>query len=151
MKRKWNWPIWIGFLASVAGLFTYPFFMQFAVTRDFPWVNLLLFCVGLALLIVGLFRAFGRPTVYRGRIFGTLFAILSVLMAGFFSYIVFFELRQLPASSGAPRIGQKAPAFTLPDQNDRQVSLTDLLTSPMTPGSVAGPNAVLLIFYRGFW
>jgi len=150
-NKHWNWPIWLGFLASVAGLLTYPFFMQFESTRDFPWVNLLLFCLGLALLIVGLFRAFGRPTIYRGKIFGTLFAVVSLLMAGFFSYIVFYELHQLPASTEAPRIGQRAPEFRLPDQNDRQVSLTSLLTSPLSRGSTANPNAVLLVFYRGFW
>ena len=40
MKRKWNWPIWVGFIIAVGGLFSYEFFVQFPVTRDFPWVNL---------------------------------------------------------------------------------------------------------------
>ena len=151
MKKQWNWPLWIGFIACLAGLYTYPFFTQFESTRDFPWVNLMLFCVGLVLVIVGLFRAFGRPTLYRGRIFGTLFAVVSFLLAGFFGYIVFFKLRELPASAGAPRVGQRAPAFELPDQNNRQVSLTNLLTSPVSSNSSANPNAVLLVFYRGFW
>ena len=74
-----------------------------------------------------------------------------MLMAGFFSYIVFYELRQLPASVRAPRVGEKAPEFTLPDQNDRQVSLQDLLSSPVSNVSATKPEAVLLIFYRGFW
>jgi len=65
MKRKWNWPIWVGFVIAVGGLFSYEWFAQFPVTRDFPWANLLLFGIGAALLIVGLFRAFGRPR--RGR------------------------------------------------------------------------------------
>jgi hypothetical protein len=39
MKRKWNWPIWIGFIVGVGGLFSYEFFAQFPVTRDFPWAS----------------------------------------------------------------------------------------------------------------
>jgi hypothetical protein len=31
------------FVVAVGGLFSYEFFVQFPVTQDFPWVNLLLF------------------------------------------------------------------------------------------------------------
>ena len=74
MKRKWNWPLWVGFVVAVGGLFSYEFFAQFPITRDFPWANLLLFCVGAILLGLGLVRAFGRPHLYRGKIFGPIFA-----------------------------------------------------------------------------
>src|ERR1041384_2489953 len=131
MKKRWNLSLWIGFLAVLAGLISYPFFMQFAPTRDVPWVNFLLFGVGLALLGFGLVRAFGRPAMYRGKIFGTIFGLIALMIAGFFSYIVFYELRQLPASTGAPRVGEKAPGFTLPDQNDQNVSLAELLSEPV--------------------
>jgi hypothetical protein len=142
MKRKWNWPIWIGFVSTVGGLLSYGFFVRFPITRDFPWANLLLFGIGVALLVIGLFRAFGRPQLYRGRIFGTIFATLGVLMLAFFSYVFFYQLRQVPPSTGAPHIGQKAPGFTLADQDGRDVSLGDL---------VSKSKAVALIFYRGFW
>ena len=66
-----------------------------------------------ALLIVGLFRAFGRPQVYRGKIFGSIFAVIAVLLVAFFSYEILYSLRQVPASVGAPRVGQKAPDFFL--------------------------------------
>ena len=136
MKRNWNWPIWAGF-------FSYTFFFaRFPITRDFPWANLILFCVGGILLLVSLFRAFGRPQVYRGKIFGAIFTIFSALMVGFFCYVLFYVLRQVPPSMGAPRVGQKAPEFTLPDQNETPVSLADLLSNS---------RAVALIFYRGFW
>jgi len=59
-----------------------------------------------------------------------------------FAYLIFFELKQVPASTGAPRVGQKAPEFTLPDQNNKPVALTDLLS---------GSKGAVLIFYRGFW
>jgi hypothetical protein len=62
MKRKWNWPIWVGFVVALGGLFSYGFFVRFPITRDFPWANLLLLGIGVALLIVGLFRAFEPAT-----------------------------------------------------------------------------------------
>ena len=55
MKRKWNWPLWVGFVVVVGGLFSYAFFAQFPITRDFPWANLSLFGIGAALLMLGLF------------------------------------------------------------------------------------------------
>jgi hypothetical protein len=142
MKRRWNWPIWVGFIVVLAGLFSYGFFVRFPTTRDFPWANLLLFGIGAALLIVGLFRAFGRPQVYRGKIFASIFTAIALLVVAFFSYEIFYVLRQVPASTGAPRVGQKAPDFVLVDQNGKLVGLGDLLS---------GSRAVALIFYRGFW
>jgi hypothetical protein len=67
MRRRWNWPIWAGFAAILGGLFSYGFLVRYPITRDFPWANLLLFGIGIALLLLGLFRAFGRPQVYRSR------------------------------------------------------------------------------------
>jgi hypothetical protein len=142
MKRKWNWPIWLGFVVAVAGLFSYDFFARFPITRDFPWANLLLFGIGGALLIVGLFRAFGRPQLYRGKIFGSIFTAITLFLFAFFSYEIFYVLRQVPLSAQAPRVGEKAPEFTLVDQNGKPVALADLLS---------GSKAVVLIFYRGFW
>jgi hypothetical protein len=86
MKRRWNWPIWVGFVVLFAGLFSYEAFAQFRITHDFPSANFLLFGVGAALLIVGLFRAFGRPQVHRGKIFGSIFAAIAVLVVASFSY-----------------------------------------------------------------
>ena len=146
MKRKWNWPIWSGFVIAIVGLFSYEFFARFPITRDFPWANFLLFGIGLALLLIGLFRAFGRPQVYRGKIFGSIFAALAMLCFAFFSYVIFYVLHQVPASAGAPRVGQKAPDFLLLDQNGKPLGLGDLLRGPSGP-----PKGVALIFYRGFW
>ncbi len=145
MKRKWNWPIWVGFVIAVGGLFSYEWFAQFPVTRDFPWANLLLFGIGDVLLIVGLFRAFGRPQRYRGKVFGSVFSAIAFLFLAFFAYEIFYVLRQVPASNDAPRVGQLAPDFLLLDQNGNPVGLGDLLRGQ------SGPKAVALIFYRGFW
>jgi hypothetical protein len=123
-------------------LFSYEFFVRFPITRDFPWANLLLFGIGGVLLIVGLFRAFGRPQLYRGKIFGSIFTTITLFLFAFFSYEIFYVLRQVPLSAQAPRVGEKAPEFTLVDQNGRSVALADLLS---------GSRAAVLIFYRGFW
>ena len=150
-KRLWNLAIWFGFLLVVAGFFSYSVFVQLPATRDIPWVDFVLFAAGLVLLAIGLKRAFRQPAIYRGKIFGPILAVLSMLVVGFFSYVIFYELRQVPASAGAPPVGEKAPEFTLTDQDDRQVSLADLLSSPASNTSTTKPNAVVLIFYRGFW
>jgi hypothetical protein len=142
MKRKWNWPIWVGFVVAVGGLFSYEFFARYPITRDFPWANLLLFGIGIALLILGLFRAFGRRQLYRGKIFGSILTPIALFLFAFFSYEIFYVLRQVPLSAQAPRVGEKAPEFTLPDQNGKPIALGDLLS---------GSRAVALIFYRGFW
>jgi len=63
-----------------------------------------------------LFRAFGRPQVYRGKVFGSIFATISLFLFAFFAYEIFYVLRQVPISAQAPRVGEKAPEFSLPDQ-----------------------------------
>ena len=141
-KKSWNLSLWIGFLFALAGFLSYTFFAQFPITRDFPWANLLLFAVGGILLVLGLFRAFGKPQVYRGKIFGAILATLGILMFAFFSYVFFYVLRQVPPSIGAPRVGEKAPEFSLSNQDGKEISLRDLTSRS---------KAVALIFYRGFW
>jgi hypothetical protein len=141
MKRSWNWSIWIGFLFILTGFLSYTFFVQFPLTRDFPWANFLLLGIGGVLLAIGVERAFAKAKAYRGKIFGPILALLGLFVIAFFSYIVFYELKQLPPSTGAPRVGQKAPEFTLPDQNGKPIALADLISS----------DGAVLIFYRGFW
>ncbi len=149
MKRRWNLLPLAGFLVTLAAFLSYfMFFARFPVTRDFPWVNLLLFVAGFVLLGLGLKRAFGQAEVYRGKVSGVLLTVLSALVLGLFVSYTFFFSRLLPASQGAPRLGQKAPEFTLPDSHGRPVSLAGLL-APATPG--APGRWVLMVFYRGYW
>jgi hypothetical protein len=141
MSRRWNLPVWLGFVFVLGGAFSYEYLLQFPITRDFPWLNFLLIGIGLALLALGLFRAFGNSRVYRGKVAGSILAVISVCLVAFFSYVIFYVLHQVPPSAQAPRIGEKAPGFKLPDQNGRQIALADLLS----------PNGAVLIFYRGHW
>lgn len=147
--RFFTWQVWIGFLICVVALLSYPlFFVRFPVTRDFPWANLFLYCVATVFLIVGLRRAFGVAGTRRRRILGFVLTTLSLLVFGLFCFVVFIFPRQLPPSSAAPQAGQKAPAFSLTDTAGRTVTLTELLSTPL---SGKPPNGVLLIFYRGYW
>lgn len=151
MKRRWNFSLWSGFFLVLAGLLSYiPFFALFPITRDFPWVNLLFFAAGGVFLWSGLRRAFGQPELYHGKVFGTILAALSVTGIGFFAYGLFYVARQLPAATEAPRIGQTAPDFTLPDQNGRTMKFAELLAS-QSGGRAGAKGSVLLIFYRGHW
>ena len=145
MGRRWNWLPLVGFLVSVGAFLSYFFyFAYFPATRDFPWLNLLFFALGLVLLGAGLRRAFGQPERYRGRISGPVFSALSVLLLGLFVFYIFSFSRQLPAAAAAPRLGAPAPDFTLPDKDGQEVKLSALLQGQ-------GTRWVLLVFYRGYW
>src|SRR2546421_8316958 len=147
MKRRWNFSLWAGFLLVVLGLVSYvTFFVRFPITRDFPWANLLLFFTGAVLLGKGLIRSFRQPELYRGKILGSILAAVSLAGIGFFSYGLFYLVRQLPSSAAAPRLGQKAPEFTLPDQNGKPVTLAELLASP-SAGTAGGTNASGVPFF----
>jgi hypothetical protein len=136
----------------LVGLFSYiPIFTQFPVTRDFPWANLLLLVAGGGLLALGLARSFRKPQLYRGKIVGSILTLLSVSGVSLFLYGIFYHARLLPPSGAAPRVGQKAPDFTLPDQNGNAVTLAGLLASPLAEPGHAQARGVLLIFYRGHW
>ena len=153
-KKRPNWLLWLGFLTSLIAFVSYfLFFLQFPVTRDIPWINYLLFALAALLLAIGLRRAFAQATVYRGKISGPILTALSAVVLGAFCFMVFVESRRLPASGGAPRVGQNAPPFSLMDTNGKQVSLSELLMTPID--APAGPKqttrGVLLVFYRGYW
>src|SRR6266849_3960742 len=148
MKRL-NWPIWLGFLLSIVALLSYPFvFVNWPITRDFPWANFVLFAVALALLFVGVRRAFTPERRRLSKVVGSLLATLGVIVLGFFIFTFFIASRWMPAAKGAPQVGQQAPDFTLNDTNSNPVSLSELRSST-TNGKAA--RGVLLIFYRGYW
>src|SRR6266404_618220 len=147
--QRFNWPIWAGFLLSITALFTYPFvFVRWPVTRDFPLANLVLFGIALVLLFVGVRRAFAPERRRLSKIVAPIVATLSVLLLGLFVFSFFIASRWLPAARGAPQVGQKAPDFSLADINNKNVSLAELLSSPINGKPAKG---VLLIFYRGYW
>jgi hypothetical protein len=136
-------PIWAGFAIVIVALVSYiPIFAVFPVTRDVPWANYLLLLLGGGLLAVGVRRAFRDPEQYRGKISGSILAVLSVLLLGFFVDGTVYLTKQIPSAERALRPGQVAPPFVLQDIAGKQVTSVDLLK---------GHRALVLVFYRGYW
>ena len=79
---------------------------------------------------------------------GVRFYLVGILLA-FEMFAGDTHAESLPASKGAPELGQKAPGFTLPDASGKRVSLSDLLAAPVP--AEEHRSWLLLIFYRGFW
>jgi len=147
--RRLNWPIWAGLLLSLFAFLSYPLvFVRWAVTRDFPWANLLLFGVAAVLLWFGVRRAFAPGRRRRSKVAGIVGTTLSILICGLFIFSAFVMARWMPAARGAPQVGQKAPDFNLSDTNGKTLALSELLTAPIRGKT---PKGVLLIFYRGYW
>lgn len=150
--RRLNWHIWAGFLLSIIAFLSYAlFFVTFPITRDFPWVNLILCMIAVAFLLVGVRRAFAPDRSLIVKVGSSVLAGLSLLIIGLFVFTTLIAARWLPASQGAPRIGNKAPEFTLTDANGKSTSLAELLSTPINVSSGTKPRGVLLIFYRGYW
>ncbi len=149
--RRLNWPLWVGFLLTLAAFITYTsVFVYYPLTRDFPWVNLLIFAVAVVLLIIGLRRGFAsdRPHPTRSKVVSSIVGVLGFAVFAFFIFALFIAAKWLPASTGAPQVGERAPEFTLPDTNGKQVSLTHLFSTPVNG---LAPKGVLVVFYRGYW
>lgn len=149
--KRLNWPLWVGFLLTLAAFLTYfSIFIWFPSTRDFPWANLLLFLIAGVLLFMGVRRGFApdRPHPTRSKIVSSLVSAFSLFVFAAFVFTIFIAGSWLPASKGAPQVGQRAPDFTLPDASGKPVSLNELLTTPING---AAPKGVLLVFYRGYW
>lgn len=149
--RRLNWPLWAGLLVTLAAFLSYFFvFVLFPFTRDFPWANLVLFVIAGVLLFMGLRRGFAsdRPHPVRSKIVSSIVGVFSLFVFAMFIFTIFVVGRSLPASKGAPQVGQRVPEFSLPDTSGKTVSLNELLTTPINGNR---PKGVLLVFYRGYW
>ena len=106
-NRFLTWPVWTGFLLCVVALFSYPFFfVRFPITRDFPWVNLVLYCVAGALIVVGLQRSFGIAGKRTSRIVGSILTVFSALVFALFIFVAFVFPRHLPGLELAPALNR---------------------------------------------
>lgn len=148
-QRRRNGALWAGFVLMLLALLSNAlFFIGVPGQRALPWLILLLSVVALALVIDGLRRVFSQPQIYRGKVSAVILAVLSLLLFGF-GLLASYSGRNIPAAPGAPQVGQKAPEFSLSDSNGKPVSLSQLLSAPLTNAS--HPKGVLLVFYRGYW
>jgi uncharacterized membrane protein YhaH (DUF805 family) len=162
-----NWTPLLALLVALAALLSnLAVFMRPPGERAIPLLSLALAFLAFILLVAGIRKAFARN---RGKILSSVLGILALLVCGVTAF-AYISARQLPKSAGAPRIGEKAPDFTLPDSTGKPVSLAQLLGSAAAPATSAAaqvspvgqapaaaatsgpaPKAVLLIFYRGYW
>src|SRR5215475_12219003 len=149
---------WMALLMALAAVgLTVGFFYEVPGKSLLVWLTLLLALGAVGWGAVGIKRAFTRPRVYGGRITAAILGIASLLVCAILVFL-WFHTRALPASAGAPQVGQKAPDFTLDDTKGAKVSLAQLLETPpggggenASTGSAGAPKAVLLVFYRGYW
>lgn len=146
--RKYTLVPWIGLLLTLLGAFASGLpFIGFPAA-PVPWISLLLSLAGFVVVLIGLWRVFGQPKIYKGKISGSIAALFAVLfVVG--SLAFFWGARHIPAeSAAAPQVGQQVPDFTLPDSTGHPVSLMKLFSGG---AGNAPPKALLLVFYRGYW
>lgn len=158
MKRRFPRTLWYGLAVVLAAPVLYlALFIRFPITRDVPWASLAMFGAGLGLLLHALFRAYRRAATSRGKVAVPIALSFGLALTAFFCWTLLYQARQIPDALGAPRVGQMAPDFTLPDQDGRPVSLAQLLATPPPADAGAPPdaarkaNGVVLVFYRGYW
>jgi hypothetical protein len=85
--------------------------------------------------------------------FRAIFLTLAAMLLGLLS-VPGDARAQLPPSKNAPKIGDRARDFTLPDSTGKRVKLSSLrFGEPEITGATAEIRGywVLLIFYRGYW
>ena len=147
--RRINWTLWTGMLLSLFAFISYYLiFVWYPSTRDFPWANFVLIAGALALLFVGLRRAFEKERPTRAKVAGVIVTTLGVMVCAMFLFVYFIAAKWMPAAQSAPQVGQRAPEFTLKDSNSKPVSLAELLATPINGKA---PKGAVLIFYRGYW
>ena len=146
--RKRTLAPWMGLLLTLLGLLSnWLPFIGFPAA-PVPWISLLLSLIGFVIVLLGLWRALAQSTIYKGKVSGSVAAVLSLLfVAGSIGF--FWSARHIPAeSAAAPQVGQRVPDFTLPDSAGHSVSLTQLFAGS---AGKEPPKALLLVFYRGYW
>lgn len=136
-----NHALWLGPLIAFVGMVSYfQFFARYPALRDFPWVNLPLVLIGIALSIGGFWGAYVRGSRWPVKLAASLGLALSLLSGGFLIAYVFGISNSLPSATSITRTLEQAPEFALEDQEGRVHRLSDYRGSK-----------VVLVFYRGHW
>jgi hypothetical protein len=126
--------VWLGPIVALVAVASYfAFFLNYAITRDVPWVNLGLLALAIALSIMGLRRA-------RRRVLAAGGLVLTLALSGFFVWYCYVFSYVLPAAELALDVGARVPAVVLRDDRGRDVDLAAL-----------SREKLVLVFYRGHW
>ena len=107
--RRRNWAPWLALLLAVAAVLSNAgFFVSIPLQGGLVWVGLALAIAALVYAVMGVARAFRQPQVYGGKVSSSILSVVALLLCAFVGF-AFFGARALPASAGAPQVGQKAP------------------------------------------
>ena len=153
--RQKNIAPWWGLLFALGAIgCNAAFFVSPPLQGALPWLSVLFAVLALVFLAAGMQRAFGQAHVYRGKVLSVVLTVIALFPLGITAF-AFVKARELPSSTAAPQVGQRVPDFTLSDTSGQPVSLDQLL-APAGSASTSqlqaqAPNAVLLIFHRGYW
>jgi hypothetical protein len=151
-QRRRNWPLWAGIvlLLATAGINIPQIYALDIPQGVLPWLGLVVPAAAVGCFVIGVRRAFAQPEIYRGKVTGSILGVIALLLfVG--SVWLFSHARDVPPSSSAPKVGQKAPDFTLTNTSGQPVTLNALLSMPIDTSTGLRPKAVLLVFYRGYW
>ena len=132
---------WIGPAVAFLGVVTYfMWFARYPALRDFPWLNLPLVLLGLALSFLGVVAVFraGRPWS-RKLAAGSGLVLASALATLFVGY-VFFLSSMIPEPRRDTLEMAAAPSAALTDAGGAVVDLADYRG-----------RRIVLVFYRGYW
>ncbi len=133
--------IWLGPLVVFLGVISYFLvFARFPAVRDFPWINLPIVFIGLAISTAALRIGF-RPPATRGKKIAAVTGLtVSLLLTLLFNAYVFILSYQLPEPTSIAQIQDGAPDFSLTDHNGNTVRRSDYLG-----------RKLVIVFYRGHW
>jgi hypothetical protein len=138
---RWWPPAACAFVACAFGFASYAGFDWIGKMpenlREHPWPMEVASAAATGLTIALAVRAWRRASA---RIISALAAAVAVLATGGFVYYVRVYSYRLPPPPTDLALGTQAPEFTLPDEADHSVTLSQLRGHP-----------TLLVFYRGFW
>ena len=126
--------VWLGPLLAIVGVLSYfTIFVNWPITRDVPWVNLLLLAFAVGASIAGFARA-------RRRVLASAGLALTLFLSGFFVWYCYVFSYDLPSAELALDVGAPVPAIVLRDDRGQDVELSALAS-----------DKLVLVFFRGHW
>jgi hypothetical protein len=126
--------VWLGPLVAIVAVASYfTIFVNWPITRDVPWVNLILLALALGASIAGLMRS-------RRRVLAAGGLALTLALGGFFVWYCYVFSYEIPSAELALDVGAPVPAIVLRDDRGQDVELAAL-----------SREKLVLVFYRGHW
>ena len=126
--------VWLGPILAFVGVASYfALFLNWPITRDVPWVNLILLALAVGASIAGLVRS-------RRRVLAAGGLVITLALAGFFLWYTYVFSYELPSAELALDVGAPVPAVALVDDRGQTVELASL-----------SREKLVLVFYRGHW